>query len=134
MKVLVDATVWSLALRRRREDLSQTERNLVLAWRDLVRERRAALIGPVRQEVLSGISDEAVFERLRDHLLFFEDEPMTSADFEEAARCSNRCRAAGVAGTTVDFMICAVAIRCGLEIFTTDDDFKLYADHLPIRL
>ncbi len=84
--------------------------------------------------MLSGLSDEAVFERLRDHLLFFEDEPMTSADFEEAARCSNRCRAAGVAGTAVDFMICAVAVRCGLEIFTTDDDFKLYAEHLPIRL
>ena len=134
MKALVDTTVWSLALQRRRGDLSQTERALVLAWRELVREGGAAIIGPVRQEVLSGLRDEAVFERLRDHLRFFEDEPLTLEDFEEAACCDNRCRSAGAAGTAVDFLVCAVAIRRGFEIFTTDEDFALYAEHLPIEL
>lgn len=134
MKFLVDTPVWSIALRRKSKSLSPGEKQFKLELADMVRDGNAVIIGPVRQEVLSGLSDEAVFEGLRDHLRFFDDEPMSSADFEEAARCSNRCRAAGVAGTAVDFTICAVAIRCGLATFTTDDDFTLYAEHLPIAL
>jgi hypothetical protein len=31
-------------------------------------------------------------------------------------------------------LICAMAHRLGLPIFTTDPDFSGYAKHLPIRL
>ena len=36
--------------------------------------------------------------------------------------------------TGTDLLICAVAVRHGLKIFTTDTDFAAYARHLPIKL
>jgi predicted nucleic acid-binding protein len=59
---------------------------------------------------------------------------LTVEDFEEAARANNTCRAAGVAGTLVDMLLCAVAARLDAPVFTTDADFTRYARHLPLRL
>ncbi len=134
MKVVVDTPVWSLALRRKRKNLSPDEKQLDRELAELIRDGNAVIIGSVRQEVLSGLRDQAVFERLRAYLRSFQDEPLTVKDYEEAAHCNNRCRSAGVAGTAVDFLVCSVAIRRGFEIFPTDDDFGLYAEHLPIAL
>lgn len=134
MKVLVDTSVWSLALRRKAKDLNPVEQSLVYELTELIREGGAALIGPIRQEVLSGVRDLKVFDRLRQHLQFFRDETITSEDYEQAARLNNHCRKAGVVGAHTDFLICAVAIRRRMAIFTTDIDFEHYARHLPIHL
>jgi hypothetical protein len=101
---------------------------------ELIREGRTVLIGPVRQELLSGISEGAVFDRLAEHLRWFPDELLTEADFEEAARCDNRCRRAGVVGSSTDFLICAVALRRDIPVFTSDADFVRYASPLSLRL
>ncbi len=100
----------------------------------LIEEGRAHLIGPVRQELLSGIRDSAQYERLKEQLSGFPDEPLETPDFEYAARLSNQCRTSGIAGSIVDFLICAVALRCKWPIFTTDEDFRAYAKVLPIEL
>jgi len=134
MRALVDTSVWSLALRRRAKDLNAREKTLVRELSELIKEGRAAIIGAVRQEVLSGIRDEMLFERLRQHLRFFPDDPTVVEDYEQAARFSNHCRAAGIAGTPVDFVICSVATRLNLAIFTTDPDFRHYAKCVPIHL
>ena len=91
-------------------------------------------MGPVRQELLSGIQEDATFERLRQQLRAFVDLSLTTDDYEEAASFNNRCRAAGVAGTSVDLLICAAAARRDLPIFTVDTDFSRYARVLPIKL
>jgi len=132
--VLVDTPIWSLALRRKVRELAPEQGALVAAWAKLVRERRVVIIGPIRQEVLSGIRDSVVFERLRGSLHAFEEETLFAEDYEEAARCFNCCRSAGIAGSNVDFLLCAVALRRHLEIFTTDADFLRFAKHLPFRL
>jgi len=134
VRVLVDTPIWSLGLRRKRRQLSAGDRGLVAAWADLIRERRLLILGPIRQEILSGVRDDSTFERLRQHLRAFDDEPLTSHDYEEAARCHNVCRRAGVAGSGVDFLLCAVALTRGAAIFTTDADFTRYAEHLPLSL
>jgi hypothetical protein len=134
VKVLVDTCVWYLALRRRRGRLGAEEARRVDALRRLIEQGRVVMCGPIRQELLSGVREELSFERLRQRLRPFEDEPLVAEDYEEAARCRNRCRAAGVAGSAVDFLLCAVALRRKVEIFTTDGDFPRYAAHLPIRL
>ena len=134
MRVLVDTPIWSLALRRKTSSLSPEQAAIVRAWAEIIRESRVVLIGSIRQEVLSGLRDAAVFDRLREHLRAFDDEPLTCEDYEEAARCFNVCRKAGTLGATVDFLLCAVAVRRRLEIFTTDADFHNYAKHLPFRL
>jgi predicted nucleic acid-binding protein len=134
LKILVDTPVWSLSLRRKPKDLHPDEKRRVDALTSLVRDGNAVLIGPVRQELLSGIREHAVFERLQEALRAFPDEPLVTDDFEEAARASNVCRRAGIAGSAVDFLICAAALRRKLEIFTLDHDFEQYAKHLPLRL
>ena len=61
MLVLVDTGVWSLALRRKVEHLSAHEQGLISALRELIEAGRAQLMGAVRQELLSGIREEASF-------------------------------------------------------------------------
>ncbi len=134
MMVLVDTPIWSLALRRRAINLSADERRTTEMFSALVRQRRVRLLGPTRQEVLSGIRDEAQFLRIRDHLRGFANVELDASDYEEAARASNQCRRNGIAGSPVDLLICAVALRYGWQVFTTDDDFARYRTVLGIRL
>jgi len=134
LSVLVDTTVWSLALRRHRKQLSQSQRTPAFVLRNLLSKGLALVIGPVRQEVLSGIKDESIFEAVRQHLRWINEAVLTIEDFEAAARCVNRCQSAGVAGSGTDMLLCAVAIRLDVPIWTTDADFTQYARHLPIRL
>ena len=132
--VLVATPVWSLALRRRTDDLNAREDVITGALADLIRDGRAQLIGAVRQELLSGIRDEGRFKKLRDYLRAFDDPPLGTADFEEAAQMHNRCRSRGIAGSAIDFLICAAAHRRGWQIFTIDQDFERYAEVLGLRL
>jgi predicted nucleic acid-binding protein len=134
VSVLVDTPVWSLALRRRAADLSARERHIVLAFQELTRQGDVELLGLVRQEVLSGISNEQQFLIIRDRLRVFNDTALTSHDFEDAARLSNRCRTQGIASSTVDMLICAVALHHSWQIFSTDRDFVHHAKAIPIRL
>jgi predicted nucleic acid-binding protein len=134
MIVLVDTPVWSLALRRRLDLLSSQEQQITQSLAELIREGRVKLLGPIRQELLSGIREEAQFRKLRDYLRAFPEPPLEAADYEEAAQMNNRCRTRGIAGSAVDFLICAAAHRRGWGIFTTDRDFRHYASVLPLRL
>ncbi|HEV2716615.1 MAG TPA: PIN domain-containing protein [Terriglobales bacterium] len=134
MMVLVDTPVWSLALRRRRKDLSVEEQRTADALANLIRDGRAQIAGPIRQELLSGMRKEEHFRSLRDYLRAFDEPSLESDDFEEAAAMSNRCRARGITGSAIDFLICAVAHRRGWQIFTLDRDFTLYAKALPVVL
>lgn len=134
MKVLVDTSVWSLALRRKSEALNTEEKGIVAELTELIREGRAAILGLIRQELLSGVKTNEQYEKLRLHLRSFPDEPMNTADYEDAARFSNQCRAKGVAVFVVDILICAVAINRSWSVFTTDPDFTMYKKVLPVRL
>jgi predicted nucleic acid-binding protein len=134
MMVLVDTPVWSLALRRKPEQLSSRERQLTETLAELIREGRVQLLGPIRQELLSGIREEAQFRKLRDYLRAFPEHPLEAADYEEAAHMNNRCRTRGIAGSAIDFLICAAAHRRGWMILTTDRDFQNYASVLHLRL
>jgi predicted nucleic acid-binding protein len=134
MMVLVDTSVWSLALRRKQPDLSPREQDLKTALQELVQDGRARIIGPVRQELLSGIRTEESYRKVRDALRAFDEPELRIQDYEEAARINNICRARGIAGSAIDFLICAVAHLRNWEVFTTDRDFARYSKVLPLRL
>jgi predicted nucleic acid-binding protein len=134
VRVIVDTSVWSLFVRRRPRDLSPEQRRIVLEMRRLIPEGRAVLVGAVRQELLSGIADDAAFERVREYATFFDDEPPDVEDYELAARFHNRCRRAGVATSTTDMLLCAISDRRSLPVLTTDADFTAYGTIVPLRL
>jgi hypothetical protein len=134
MNLLVDTPVWSLALRRKHADLSAREDRLTQALAEVIRDGRAQLVGVVRQELLSGIREEERFRKLRDYLRAFDDPPLETGDYEQAAQMHNRCRARGIAGSAIDFLICAIASRRNWQIFTTDQDFERYSRVLGLKM
>jgi predicted nucleic acid-binding protein len=134
MNVLVDTSVWSLALRRKQKTLGVDEETLVRELSELIREGRVKVIGLIRQELLSGIRSQEQYEKLRLYLRAFSDEGIETSDYEEAAMAGNRCRAKGIVGSIVDVLLCAVTMRRDWAIFTTDPDFSHYAKLLPLSL
>lgn len=125
MKTLVDSCVWSLLLRRKdKSALSGDEQQKVMLLRNAIQDGRVAIIGPIRQEVLSGVKDSAQFEKLRRSLEAFPDEPITTQHYEEAARLFNLCRSRGVECGAIDILICAVATRKRWSILTNDGGLK----------
>ncbi|HAR49275.1 twitching motility protein PilT [Smithella sp. SCADC] len=129
MKVLVDTCIWSKVLRHKSPDTDLSKK-----LQELIRNARVAIIGPIRQELLSGISQSKQFNELKETLSCFEDVPLNTEHYEKAAEFCNICRRKGVQGSTIDFLICAVAIMENLVIFTVDKDFENYKKYLPLRL
>ncbi len=78
------------------------------------------MIGPIRQELLSGIKEAGQFEKLRVNLEPFSDEQLDSRDYEEAARMYNVCRTQGVECGPVDMLICRVALRRKWRVLAND--------------
>ena len=102
MKVLVDISVWSQALRRlKNSPIAPEQQATVSALTDLVRDGRAVLIGAIRQELLSGIKTPSQFEALRDNLAAFDDMALSRQDYASAAQAFH----------TVAQMGCRVPIR-----------------------
>lgn len=139
MQVLVDSSVWSLALRRANArgnpeiPLVQPSQAVEIL-RDLIGDGRAVMIGAIRQEVLSGIKQAEQFKRLQQALAGFEDIALLRTDYELAAEFFNTCRGKGIQGSNIDFLICAAASARELPILSTDQDFIRFAKHLPIKL
>ena len=133
MKVLVDTSIWSLAFRKSGGDLSSEEQTMVSNLKTIIMDLRVVIIGPIRQEILSGISDEKQFSKLKEKLQAFDDLPITSEDYTLAAEFYNACRKKGVQGSHIDFLICAVAYRNKLQIFTTDRDFSRYSKYIDLN-
>jgi len=129
MRVLVDSCVWSQVLRHKNPNLELTKK-----IKDLINDGRVCIIGPIRQELLSGIPDIKQFNQLKELLSSFEDISLKTEHFLKAAEFTNICRSKGIQGSTIDFLICAVAHSENLIIFTTDNDFENYKKYLLIKL
>ena len=128
--VLVDTCTWSLALRGKSpRDISVSEELTRLIYTE-----KAKIIGPIRQEVLSGYSDIKQYNKLKDKLMYFPNELILDEDYLSAARFSNLCRQKGIQGSHIDFLICAVADRLKMSIFTCDKDFEYFSQTIPITL
>ena len=129
MKIMVDTCIWSQVLRIKTPDL-----NITKQLKDFIYDGRVVMIGPIRQELLSGISNPSQFNKLKQTLSFFEDIILKTDHFIKAAEFSNLCRKNGIQGSTTDFLICAVANLEKLSIFTIDNDFIKYNKYLKTKL
>jgi predicted nucleic acid-binding protein len=122
MKVLVDTSIWSLALRRKGgpASLNDAEKHLVALLVEAIRDGRVLVAGPIRQEVLSGIATPEQFAEVKVRLDPFPDQPIASEDYIEAARLYNLCRRRGVECGAVDMLLCALAYRNEWTILSRD--------------
>ena len=130
MRVLVDTCVWTRFLLRNRP----TDDPISAEVAKLVRADAIQMLGSIRQELLSGAQPQERFDQLKEYLRFYPNLPLDEEDDETAANFYNLCRSKGVQGTSTDLLICAVAVRHRMRIFTTDTDFDGFAKHLPIDL
>jgi predicted nucleic acid-binding protein len=130
LKVLVDTCIWSHAFRSKRPEFETQVKSL----ETLIADQRVLVIGAIRQKILSGYSDLNKFELLKTKLSYFENTPILDEDYITAAKFYNECRQKGVQGSHIDLLICAVAVRLNVPIFTSDKDFGFYQQHLPIKL
>ena len=102
--------------------------------RDLITDNRVALLGAVRQEILSGIRHTEHYNLLRNYLHGFPNLELDMEDYELASEFYNTCRHHGVLGTNTDFLICAAAVRRNYRILTRDQDFENFIQHIPVSL
>lgn len=131
MKTLVDSCVWSLLLRRRSAaPLSRDQQFVLATLREAIEDGRVAIIGPIRQEILSGVKEPAQFDKLKTALRRFKDESLATVHYEEAARLFNTCRSRGVECGPTDILICVVAVEKHWSILTYDQGLKRCIDVL----
>ena len=87
MMVIADTCIWSLALRRDRPSKCREVHELEC----LVRDSRVQMLGPIRQEILSGVRNKRQFDNLREHLKAFPDQVAVLVSVE-VSRMSTRTR------------------------------------------
>ena len=131
-RVLVDTSVWSLALRKKEH--SETEGRYISRLSEIIRDLHLVMIGPIRQEILSGLSDERRFEDLRARMSVFPDQAISTQEYELAAEFHNECRRHGIQGSHTDYLICAVAKANDFHILTLDQDFQHYQEYVGVQL
>ena len=129
MSILVDTSVWSLALRKKSRSFPEKD-----ILKQLIIEGLVRIIGPIRQELLSGIVEKKQFDKLKTNLSYFPDLILKTSDFARGADFFNLCRKRAIQGSHTVFLFCAVAYSHDLQIFTTDKDFVQFNKVLPIKL
>ena len=128
--ILIDTCIWSEAFGKK----NTKHIDVVDKLTKIVTENQAAIIGPIRQELLSGVKEKKMFSRLSERLSYFPDIELCEKDYEQAAEFFNLCKKKGVQGSNTDFLICSVSSRFEIPIFTLDQDFKNFQKILKIKL
>ena len=130
MSVLVDTSVWSIALRR---DQPPAQREIE-TLRAAIERGEVCLLGIILQEVLQGFPSPDRTRRLVEHLSPFPILSLHRGDYIHAAEIRNRCRGKGLTISTIDGQIAAAAINHRCALLTVDRDFTGIARHFPLRL
>jgi predicted nucleic acid-binding protein len=129
--LLVDTSVWSLALRRDAESSEPEVQHLkeALLGADVV-----VTTGLVLQELLQGFSGAKASAQIIERFAALPLIQPTRDDHIAAAELRNTCRRAGVQVGTIDAIIAQLCLRHELTLLSTDKDFKSAAKHCALRL
>lgn len=131
MNLLVDTSVWSLALRRDQPSNEPAVRFLVQAIED---GESIYTTGLILQELLQGFSGPKARELI---VAKFAALPLLTpdrTDYVEAAALHNACRRQGVQAGTIDCLLAQLAIRHRLTMVTADRDFEHIARVQPFEV
>ena len=130
MHIVVDTSVWSAVLRRRQVDESDS---YVGAFRThLARGDSLLLVGPIIQELLSGLKRPEDFNRVVEGLNLFPLIPLRRSTYVMAARLSNDCQRVGVQAGQIDALIAATCIEGRYPLLTADLDLLRIAKHCEL--
>ena len=131
MTLLVDTSVWSLALRR---DVEATEPEVQELKDALFGADVVVTTGLVLQELLQGFSGAKAQTQIIER---FAALPLLQPDRDDhigAAALRNACRQAGVQIGTIDALLAQLAVRHDLTLLTSDKDFTHAAKHCALRV
>jgi len=131
VSLLVDTSVWSLALRRDAPpDVPE-----VRALRDaLAGGEIVATTGVILQELLQGVVPERARAQIIEMFAALEYLTPSREDHVAAAGVRNTLRAAGVQVGTIDALIAHLAIASGHPLLTTDNDFRAASSQISLQL
>jgi predicted nucleic acid-binding protein len=131
VSLLVDTSVWSLALRRDAPpDVPE-----VRALRDaLAGGEIVAITGLILQELLQGVVPERARIQIIEMFAALEYLTPSREDHVAAAGVRNTLRSAGVQVGAIDALIAHLAIADGHTLLTTDNDFRAAASHISLQL
>ena len=131
MTLLVDTSVWSLALRRD----GPTDTKEVIALREALEGADAVVTtGLILQELLQGFNGPKAAQTIIER---FGALPLIQPDREDhvaAAEVRNACRRAGVQIGTVDALLVQLCGRYDMTLLSSDNDFVNAVRHVPFRL
>jgi predicted nucleic acid-binding protein len=131
MNVLVDTSVWSLALRRKQ----QASHSAVNQLRDIILDGHTILyIGIILTELLHGIRSQSLFEQIETQFETFTCLDLARENYVNAARLSIVCKRKGITASTIDFIIATAAIDNACLLLTTDKDFDSIAKVSDLKL
>jgi len=128
--ILVDTSVWSLALRRNQP----VESAHTAHFRQALADGDVVLTGVVLQELLQGLAPGPTKDRLVGELGKLSLIVPTRNDHVLAAEFFTVCRKQGVQFATVDALIAAICVERGLPLLTVDRDFAHAADWIGLTL
>lgn len=131
MNVLVDTSVWSLALRR---DAPPDIKAVQILSRCLNRQDVLLTTGIIVQELLQGFRGPKQRERIIEYFSALPLIVPDLADYVEAAALQTACRRKGIQVGTIDALLAQLSIDHDLELLTTDRDFIIMSKHVPIRI
>lgn len=129
MRILVDSSIWSVSLRAGRSHPEAARLR-----HQVVTGSQVFLLGIILQEVLQGIREPQVTERVCQELSAFDFLPLGVADYQSASQLFKTCRTRGIAAGTIDCLIAAAAIRHDCRLHSLDEDFKRIASVSELEL
>jgi predicted nucleic acid-binding protein len=129
--LLVDTSVWSLALRRD----ARAEGAEVQALRTaLAGNQSVVTTGLILQELLQGFSGPRARRAIIEKFSALPLIPPDRQDHIEASELRNRCRRAGVQIGAIDALLIQLCARHDLVMLTTDRDLRLATRHCDFRV
>ena len=131
MRILVDTSIWSLALRRPSGVVNQEAtllKTIIEEGEDIY------LIGIILQEVLQGIRNSSDFLALKKYFEAFPLLDLTRGDYTMAAELKNHLIRKGKQGGTIDVLIASAAVSHHCHLFTADKHFAHIAEHSELKL
>lgn len=131
MALLVDTSVWSLALRR---DSPPNLPEVQALRRALTGGHTVVTTGMILLELLRGFVPPHAQETIRESFDVLEFLEPVRADYIAAAAIADTCRRSGVQLGSVDALIAQLAIAGEHVLLTTDRDFHAAARHVDLHV